>query len=175
MKEKKVKIFEKIYEKEADAIFRFCLTKVSDREQALDITQETFLRLWQSLAEEREILNDRAFLFTVARRLVIDWYRKKKSVSLDDIFYGQEEQTYEISDEMTTGHLLLGVEGRYLLDKIDEITSVNREAVYLRFIEDLSPSEIGEILGISTNNASVRINRGLMELREKFGYDDNKR
>src|SRR3989344_2415025 len=72
--------FKTIYEKESDAIFRFCLVRVSDREQALDITQETFLRLWQNLFEGKEIRNERAFTFTIANHLIIDWYRKKKSI-----------------------------------------------------------------------------------------------
>ena len=79
--------FEKTYTDESDAIFRFCLVRVSNREQALDLTQETFLRLWQSLSQDKEIANARAFLFTVAHNLVIDWYRKKKSVSLDSMMY----------------------------------------------------------------------------------------
>jgi len=67
-----------IYKADSDAIFRFCLVRVSDREQAMDITEETFLRLWKSLLDGKEILNNKAFLFTLARHLIIDWYRKKK-------------------------------------------------------------------------------------------------
>ncbi len=167
--------FEEIYESESDAIFRFCLVRVSNREQALDITQETFLRLWQSMLQNKEILNNRAFLFTIAHRLVIDWYRKKKSFSLDSMLNHGEEDGYDPSDEMTTSRLELVAEGRYLLDKINELSPSNRHPVYLRYVEDLSPVEIGKILGISTNAASVRINRGLLELRKKAGYnDDNK-
>ena len=75
--------FKNIYEDESDTIFRFCLIRVSNREQALDITQETFLRLWKNMQEGKTILNNKAFLFTIAHRLIIDWYRKKKSFSLD--------------------------------------------------------------------------------------------
>jgi RNA polymerase sigma-70 factor (ECF subfamily) len=167
-------IFEKIYNEEGDAIFRFCFVRVSDREQALDITQETFLRLWQGLVEEKKIRNNRAFLFTVARNLVIDWYRKKKSISFEEMSYNNDdgEIEYEPSDEMTAERQMFGVEGRYLLEKINELSPINQEPVYLRFVEDLSPQVIGKILGISANTASVRINRGLQELREKVGYDN---
>ena len=82
MKDNLIKKFELIYRDKSDNIFRFCLIKVSDRDQALDITQETFLRLWQSLQSKEEIRNEKAFLFTIARRLIIDWYRKKKSLSI---------------------------------------------------------------------------------------------
>lgn len=157
--------FENIYDKEGDMIFRFCLLKVSNREQALDITQETFLRLWQSLQDKKVIENERAFLFTVANRLIIDWYRKKKSVSLDKM----EEQThFDVPDIHNNEEIR---EGRFLLEKINELEGANREPVYLRFVEDLTPPEIGEILGITANAASVRINRGVAELRKKFGYD----
>lgn len=172
MKEDMNHTFETIYESNSDLIFRFCLVRVSNREQALDITQETFLRLWQSLQEGKEILNSKAFLFTIAHRLVIDWYRKKKSLSLDSLMYSEKEDGYDPLDEKTTAdNLEFGVEGRYLLSKINVLNPSYRHPVYLRFVEDLSPGEIGKILGISTNAASVRVNRGLIELRKISGYE----
>ena len=165
-------IFETIYGAESDAIFRFCLVRVSNREQAMDITQETFLRLWQSLSQDKKIHNNKAFLFTVARNLVIDWYRKKKSLSLGDIIYGEngEEVEHDVLDETTSDSLGLKAEGRYLLNQISKLSESYQHPVYLRFVEDLSPQEIGEILGISPNAASVRINRGIEELRKNTGY-----
>ena len=163
--------FKKIYEDESDAIFRFCLVRVSNRDQALDITQETFLRLWKNLQEAKEISNNKAFLFTIAHNLIIDWYRKKKSISLEGITENDEEQ-FDLIDKNTTNHMELGAEGRYVLDKINELTPNHRTPVYLRFVEDLSPREIGKILQISTNAASVRINRGLEELRKITGYSN---
>ena len=166
--------FEKIYSVESDAIFRFCLVRVSNREQALDITQETFLRLWQSLSLGKNILNERAFLFTVSHRLIIDWYRKKKSVSLEGILHKESEEEgeigYDVADEKTRDSLESGPEGRYLLSKINELTETYRHPIYLHFIEGLSPKEIGDILEISANAASVRVNRGILELRKKTGY-----
>ena len=74
--------FTRCYKANADAIFHYCLIRVSDKEQAIDITEETFARLWKTLEEGTEVKNDRAFLFTVAHRLIIDWYRKKKAVTV---------------------------------------------------------------------------------------------
>ena len=168
--------FEKIYQDQSDAIFRFCVLRVSDREQALDITQETFLRLWKTLLQAKKISNERAFLFTVAHRLIIDWYRKKKSLSLDRIIfsYGEKESHYDVPDETTEkGNLELKAEGRYLLEVMDTLTPSYRDPIYLRFVEGLSPQEIGDILGISANAASVRVRRGILELRKKTGYTDD--
>lgn len=164
--------FNTTYEAEADAIFRFCLVRVSDREQALDLTQETFTRLWTTLSSGKEMSNSRAFLFTVAHRLIIDWYRKKKPLSLESLANEESGESYDQADEMTSGTgLELGAEGRFLLEKIRELNPSYRQAVYLRFAEGLSPPEIGDILGISANAASVRINRGIRKLRKLTGYD----
>ena len=166
------KKFELIYRKESDAIFRFCLLRVSNRESALDITQETFMRFWQSLQKEKEILSNKAFLFTIAHRLIIDWYRKKKSLSLDKMLDNEDGADYEVEDQMTTeGKLESIAEGRFLVEKINELPSSYRHPLYLRFVEDLSPNEIAEIMGVSINAASVRINRGLIELRKITGYE----
>ncbi len=171
--------FENIYEENNDSIFRFCLVRVSNRDQALDITQEAFLRLWSSFLEGQEIENARAFLFTVTHNLIIDWYRKKKSISLEKIMNNNsgnintlESYTgagYDIAHESTEG-IMLGAEGRFLLEKIDLLPDTYQHPVYLRFVEGLSPVEIGGILGISGNAASVRVNRGLTELRKLGGY-----
>ncbi len=167
--------FEEIYKVESDSIFRFCLVRVSNREQALDITQETFLRLWQTLSKNEEVLNSRAFLFTVAHRLIIDWYRKKKSFSLDKMMSGDREgeNAYDVIDDKSIVGVEAGMEGRFLLDKLQELDPTHRQPVYLRFVEGLSPPEIGKILGLSANAASVRVNRGLAELRKITGYEKN--
>lgn len=163
-------IFKKIYANESDAIFRFCLVKVSDRQQALDITQETFLRLWKTLLGGKKLQNEKAFLFTVAYRLIVDWYRKKKSVSLDKMLDNENSSFDVVDDKAPDG--VLGTEGRYLLSKINELSPTNREPVYLRFVENMSPQEISYVLNISANVASVRINRGLEELRKITGYNN---
>jgi RNA polymerase sigma-70 factor (ECF subfamily) len=163
--------FNAAYEAEADHIFRFCLIRVSDREQALDITQETFVRLWQNMSTGESISNMRAFLFTVAHNLIIDWYRKKKSTSLEAMADPDTGEPYEpVGDSVGHASQELSAEGRFLIDSIGKLEATYRQAVYLRFVEDLSPPDIAKVLGISTNAASVRITRGIEELRKITGY-----
>lgn len=165
-------LFNSTYATESDAIFRFCLVRVSDREQALDLVQETFTRLWVTLSSGKEMSNSRAFLFTVAHRLIIDWYRKKKSISLESLSNEESGESFDQPDEATLStNLELRSEGRFLLEKINELNPSYKQAVYLRFVEGMTPPEIGEILGVSANAASVRINRGIRELRKITGYD----
>jgi RNA polymerase sigma-70 factor, ECF subfamily len=163
--------FVAIYTDHSDAIFRFSCSRVSDREQALDITQEVFSRLWQSLIDGKDIEYPKTFLFTIARNLIIDWYRKKKSVSLEGLASPETDEPYEPVPDDAETLLEMDAEGRFLVDKIGKLSSGYRDAVYLRFVEGLSPTEIAKIIGVSVNATSVRINRGVDELRKLTGYD----
>src|ERR1035437_3827713 len=87
-KEKQLQLFDGAYRQFAQGIFRFIYFKVSDYELAKDLTADTFIRLWKKLVNGAEIQNDKAFLYFIAKGIIIDYYRKKKnskSVSLDTI------------------------------------------------------------------------------------------
>ena len=87
---------------------------------------------------------------------------EKKSGGLDTL----AEESY--------ADMEMHAEARFILDKIGQISPHNHQAIYLRFVEGLTPPEIAEILGISTDAASVRINRGLQELRVITGTNSEK-
>ncbi len=160
--------FEEIYGTESDAVFRFCLLRTSDHELALDLTQDTFMRFWDSLCQEKPVKNCRAFLFAIARNLVIDWYRRKKAVSLESLlFEGAEDK----NDLLACAEKIeINAEANHLLEKINALDPLYREAVYLRCVEELKPREIAEVLNESANVISVRINRGLAQLRKLLHY-----
>jgi len=161
--------FKKSYEALSDAIFRFCLTRVSDREQALDLTQEIFLRLWKELSARKQIKNIRAFLFTVARNLIIDSYRKKKSVSLEaTLVEGSEDKSEALAFD---AHIETQAEADNLIVHINALDETYRDAVYLRCVEEMKPKDIALIIGQSVNVVSVRISRGLSLLRKLMHYE----
>jgi RNA polymerase sigma-70 factor, ECF subfamily len=159
------KRFAEVYSKEADAVFRFCLLRTSDREMALDFTQDTFMRFWNALQTGKKINNCRTFLFTIARNIVIDWYRKKKSVSLDSILEGAGAVDKSSFTAVAREDVEIEAEAEFLIRKIGELEEPYQHAVYLRCVEELKPREIAEILGESANVVSVRISRGLGQLR----------
>lgn len=156
--------FAKAHTEHSDTIFRFCLWKTSDREIAVDITQDTFMRFWDEISKGSIVENERALLYTIARRLVIDHYRKKKSESLDTTT--GTDDPFDIPDENALGTIEIGTEARIIIEKMHALDPVYRQPVYLRFVEGLTPKDIAEILSITPNLASVRIDRGLKELRK---------
>jgi RNA polymerase sigma-70 factor (ECF subfamily) len=149
-----------------EAIYRFCVIKTSDTELARDFTQETFCRYWQALRSEREMENTRAFLYTIAQHLIIDWYRKKKSVSLDALadlhFEPKDAHAVNAEEEAQYGEVRSAI-GRLNHD--------HQSVLILRYVEGLGPKDIAEILGVSPNVVSVRIDRALKKVRQLLHTD----
>ncbi|MBI2409545.1 RNA polymerase sigma factor [Candidatus Kaiserbacteria bacterium] len=166
--------FKQLYINEADSVFRFCYYRTSDREVAQDIAQDTFLRFWGALSRGGgRIRNERALLFAIARNNIIDWYRKKKAVSLDALIEESGAEGELFSDTSQKEKIEMDYEARSLIGKIRELDPLYQRIVYLRFVEDLRPREIATILGLSVNVVSVRLFRGLRQLRRLAGYEEN--
>lgn len=151
------------YEQYSDDIFRYCYFQTSNREVALDLSQDTFTKTWKYLAEGKDIENIRAFLYRVARNLIIDWRRKKKSGSLDTLL--EEGFDYESGvDEMERQETAF--EAEIAKEALENLKDNYREILTMRYIDDLSVTEIAEQTGLSENNVSVRIHRGLQKLND---------
>ncbi len=156
-------ILEQAYDQFADAIFRYCYFHTSSREKALDITQDTFVKTSEYLSSGRKIDNLRPFLYRVARNLVIDERRKKKSYSLDRM----KEDGFELwsgESEITARENVF--EARMALETIEQLGDKYKEVIILRFAEDMSVKDIARVLGKSENAVSVRIHRAVEKLKK---------
>ncbi|MCC6405015.1 MAG: RNA polymerase sigma factor [Candidatus Yanofskybacteria bacterium] len=149
------------YDEHGDAIFRFCYAHTGDRERALDLTQETFVRVWRALSGGTVIERIRPFLYTTARHACIDAARRPATESLERL----QEDGFDVADEQTLDPLL-STEVARVIRCIARLDEPYREAVALRYVSDLMPREIAEVIGESENVISVRITRGLQKLRE---------
>jgi RNA polymerase sigma factor (sigma-70 family) len=152
--------FEESFSLYGDAIFRFCLMKVSQVPLAEDMTQEVFMRYWQSLREGREMTNTRSFLYTIANNLAKDWYKKKKSDSLD----AHMESGYEPAERALRPDELAIYEEA--LRSMEDLSEDDREVLLLTHVEGLDPKEIARIRGETPNVVSVRLNRALTRLKK---------
>ena len=147
------------YDAFGDAIFRFIYFRVHDREQAKDILQETFVHTWEYTLRGKRIENIRAFLYRVARNLIIDDSRRKKAFSLD----AMQDQGFDPPED-SRERIMRGIEERALLRFLDAIDEQYREVIVMRYVDDLGPKEIAQILGETENAVSVRIHRGIERL-----------
>lgn len=156
--------FIKSYDNHSDELFRFAYFRIRDRELAKDLVQDSFIRTWNYITAGREIENFRAFLYRTLRNLVIDESRKKKSASLDAL----ADEGFDPADSFRKIELEHRLDSKNTIDKLSALNEDDREIIVMRFINELGPKEIAEILGESENVVSVRINRALKKARELF-------
>ena len=147
-----------------DAIFRFCLVKVSNKELAEDMTQEVFTRYWQYLRDGKTMTNTRSLLYTIANNMAKDWYKKKKSVSLDDRLDAGLEPSANDTDAQ------IHAEYNELLDVIEGMDEQDKTVLVMRHVEGLPPKDIAEILDEKASVISVRIFRAEKRLKEKMHH-----
>ncbi|MDE2031113.1 MAG: RNA polymerase sigma factor [Patescibacteria group bacterium] len=163
------KQFEEAYENYANAIYRLCIYKTSNHEQAEDLTQEVFIRYWDYVSEGGKVLNIKAFLYQTARNLIIDYYRKKKTSSLDVL----QEQGFDPSAD-DHNRIVNESEKNIAIQIIEKLDDKYRDVVYLRLVDDMSMEEIAQTLKISTNNATVRFHRGYKQLESYIKNNENR-
>ena len=142
------------------AIGRYCRYRCGSRETAEDLTQETFLRLFQYLPSYRSGGSLKAYLFSIASRLCNNEYRNMPLFSL------AEEQT-ELS-----GDAFRRIEDRDEIHRLlSRLPPVQQEAVVLRFWEGLSFPDIARVTGCSTWTARGRVRWALKKMRKEIGHD----
>jgi len=156
--------FIKAYDEFSDAIFRHCFFKLSDRELAKDVLQDVFMRTWEYMSQKGEIKNIKAFLYQVANNLIIDQYRKRKyNLSLEEM----KETGFDVpSKEKRDAYF--SAEVRNIMEIIKKLDPIYKDVLFFRYVDDLSPKDIAEILNESENVVSVRLNRGIKKIQEFF-------
>lgn len=153
------------YERYYYALLKYCYLRVSCKEKALDIVQETFLRTWQYLVQGNIISNDKSFLFTTAQHLIIDEYRKRKTVSLELIIATLDQSQITFEED-----LYLKGDSVRAVRMVDTLPLLYRRVLIMRYVEDYSVKEIAGQLHISDTAVSVRIHRGIKILQKIVEY-----
>jgi len=144
-------------------IFRFIRPRVSNRDDALDALQETFIDFWKGLPKfayqgEKPL---EAFLYRIASRKLSRSFRfLGKNVSLESV------EDVIVDESFAPAGVVLDV--TYALAVLGP---KDREIVVLRNIEDKPFAEISQLLGELENTLKVRHHRALARLRKKLNYE----
>ena len=162
------KTFLETYQMHSDSIFKFVLFKIDNRERALDLSQDTFMKTWIHIQKNGYPQNIRAFLYKVAANLIIDEYRKRgkkdyNTDSLESMSEGGFEPSNDISEiESMTNRL----DGEKLMELTKSLPETFSTVLYMKYNEELTLSEIAESLNVSQNVVSVRLNRAIKKMKE---------
>ena len=161
------KAYGELYDTYVAGIYRFISFKVNSKEEAQDLTSEVFLKAWHYVLESRDIGSFSALLYRIARNLVIDFYRSRKHhVSLDDQIESDHESFAHPTDSGEQIRMLdIKVEATKVVEAMKLMKEEYRDVLMLRYVEDLSISEIAEIVGKTQIHVRVTLHRAAKTLK----------
>ena len=143
--------------------------KVGDFQTAEDITQETFLRVYQKLATLNNPAKFSAWLYAIVNHLCIAWHRKNQlqTQSLQEIHISEIE-TDAYSQYVAVEHAKTTAEmQRDLVRKLlTKLKKSDQEVITLHYFEEMTSSEIGAHLGVSENTIKSRLHRARQQLKK---------
>ncbi|GIN87411.1 ECF RNA polymerase sigma factor SigW [Heyndrickxia sporothermodurans] len=151
-------------------IFRYVFFMISERDQAKDILQETFIRAFANY-ETFDGENEKSWLFRIARNLTIDYIRTKKPISYLLDFFPTLKSTEKNPEQIT----MLNETERQIYNSLNKIKHQYRDVIILRKIKEFSIVESAQILGWTENKVKVNLFRGMKALKkelEKEGFNN---
>jgi RNA polymerase sigma-70 factor (ECF subfamily) len=183
------KTFEDLLRSHQDAVYGFACSLVGRNEDAEDVTQDVFVRLW-SRREEIELPTVRYWLLKVCRNRCLDLLRRRKvreqararadqisergHVGIEITEEDGRERSLEVSDR---GRGALHTEQRLdierLVQAMEQLKEPHRSIILLREVHDLSYEEIAQTLELSLSAVKVYLHRARHRIREVFAESDS--
>ena len=163
--------YDQIVHRYKDQLLNFAYRFLGNTEEAEDVVQETFLRLYRNRHAYRQIAKFSTWIYTIASNLAKTELRKRKRrkiVSISEI--GYDEKEYEIED--ATANTERGAEGslkeEIIQKAIDELPPRFKQVIILRDIQELSYEEVGKIMRVPLGTVKSRLNRARLKLQSKL-------
>ncbi len=150
--------FEKVYRKYRDAVYNYVFWRVYNEDDALDITQEVFIKVFKGLLDFKGKSSLKTWIFSIAHNTVTNYLVRKK-IKEDDI------ESYFLTDR---SYEKMQVKIK-VLRAMEKLTFEHREILKLRYFDGFTYKEIADLLGISEGTVKSRINRAKSNLREILG------
>ena len=180
--------FEDLLREHRDSVYRTARYLVRSPEDAEDVAQETFIRLW-SAGDDIEITSVRAWLLRVCRYLSLDTLRRRKvreraRASADQVTergrLGFEiadddgrERSLEVSDLGSDAlHTETKLDAQRMVEAMEELKEPQRSIILLREVNDFTYEEIAEALDLSLSAVKVYLHRARKKIRLRFEKDD---
>lgn len=157
--------FKEIFNRLSDRFFAYTFSRTSNRDDALDIIQETFIDLWNSL-KKFKYKSDQSFygfIFTITKRKLYHYYKNKPKVAS--------------LDEINKKHLIQPAikleDDGYMLNQINQLTSNDQDIIRLRYWSQMKFNEIAAVLNITETAAKVRHHRALQKLKTNLNKNNH--
>ena len=154
----------KLYQKE---VYNSAYFITKSREDALDVSQDVFLRLWRFLPSFREESSLKTYIATITRNCALDCLRGRTKNEADSLYY-EDGNAVEIPDTEASPSIEYEKEETKLAVRraIMDLPSPYREAIIMRELSGLSYDEIAKATLVSVGTVKSRISRGREELKK---------
>ena len=162
-------VFEELYEKYHQDVFNFLFYMVKNREQAEDLVQEVYIKVLKSYDRFESKSSEKTWIFSIARHVAIDFFRKQKSwrnriIEKFDWGSRQVHDTTPLPEEIA----IQNEEVKLMYRCLDKCTVDQRLVLVLRFIQSLSVLETAETLGWSESKVKTTQHRALKVLKKQM-------
>lgn len=146
-------------------LFRFALKVLGNEEEAKDVVQEVFIRVWNGRDQMNEVQNWEAWCMRITRNLSLDRIRSMNRKSTQPI-----EESFDIHHEALTPHETTEIHEsmQRITQLISTLPEKQRQIIHLRDVEGYSYNEISEILELDMNQVKVNLFRARTAVREKL-------
>ncbi|UOQ93618.1 RNA polymerase sigma factor SigX [Halobacillus shinanisalinarum] len=163
--------FDEFYDKYHRDLFQFIYYMVKNRQAAEDLTQEVYIKVLQSYQSFDGRSSEKTWLFSIARHVAIDYFRKQgtKRKRIMDFFNWEEkgeslkdgeplpDEVVELSDQM-----------REVYKALDQCTLDQKSVIILRYIQGMSIQETADILQFSDSKVKTTQHRGMQALKKRL-------
>ena len=157
---------EELLEKYYSDILKYCLWHTPNKNAAEDAVQETFLKTLRYLYRYHHRGQFKSFLYKVAANTCIDLYRRKSSQELlfdelpQEVIY--DERGFEES-----------LDAQWLVEKVSMLSVELQEIILLRFMQQLTLREMGQILDLPLRTVQSRLRKALKKLKKQWKEEKN--
>jgi RNA polymerase sigma-70 factor (ECF subfamily) len=158
--------FEALYERHSREVWSLAYARWMNADAALDVTQETFLRLWKQWEDGEAIRNPRAWLLRVARNLAED--QAKSAFRRNGTHPPQTMNGVPAQGPLPLENLEREETFARLREELEHLPQADREILTLRYALDYETGEIAEVLGINATAVHMRLSRARQRLAERL-------
>jgi RNA polymerase sigma-70 factor (ECF subfamily) len=165
--------YELIVKRYKDQLLNFVYRFLSNQEEAEDVVQETFLRVYRNRHAYKRVAKFSTWIYTIAGNLARTELRRRhrrRIFSLSHI--GVDDKDYEISDEFFSPetHVNTVLKEEIIQKEINKLSPKFREVIILRDIQELSYEEISKIMRVPIGTVKSRVNRARLRLQSRLKH-----
>jgi RNA polymerase sigma-70 factor (ECF subfamily) len=156
--------FDELYEKYNNQISLYLTRMVGNDNVGNDLTQETFMKAWESLLTLRKASRFKSWLYRIATNIALNHQKRSKTI----IFTSLEFHKEKANETITEGFEEIISETEIIRQALAQVSPTYRPCLILYVVEELSQQQIADILEMKVNNVSKYVSRGKEDLRQVY-------